>query len=130
MWQKFNSNLGNEVAENWRKKNCSNWFVPMLLPKWKEKNCSNWFVGKKILWQWSYWKLEERERERENCPDKKKSQSPHLLLLILFSMYFGIYSLVISYKPYKTYSTNMNLCDGFFFVFSFLSSLKKGRHHH
>ena len=46
--EKFNSNLGNEVAENegkknkiyaetWRKKNCGNWFVAMELPKWEEK---------------------------------------------------------------------------------------------
>ena len=70
--EKFNSNLGNEVAENegkkedldrnlkeknivaidlwqwncWkgRNKNSSNWFVAMLLPKWKEKKSGNWFV--------------------------------------------------------------------------------------
>ena len=35
--EKFNSNLGNEVAENEEKKNCGNWFVAMELPKWEKK---------------------------------------------------------------------------------------------
>ena len=91
-------------CQNGRKK-----IVPIDL--WEKK-----YYGNGVTENW------RRGRERENCPDKKKSQSPHLLLLILFSMYFGIYSLIISNKPYKTYSTNMNLCDGFIFVFSFLSS--------
>ena len=89
MWQpscwklgeKFNSNLGNEVAkmrgkkddlgqklngkkicgngitEMGGKKNNSNWFVAMLLPKWKEKKCGNWFVAMEL----SKWKGKKKE---------------------------------------------------------------------
>ena len=52
---------------------------------------------KKILWQWSCRKLEERERERErereNCLDKKKESitspfTPDSILHVLWNIFF------------------------------------------
>ena len=59
--EKFNSNLGNEVAENEgggedlsrklkEKKSCGNWFVAKKLPKWEEKK-----IVAIDLWQCCYW---------------------------------------------------------------------------
>ena len=74
LWLKFNSNLGNGVAENWREKKivAIDLWQCFVAEKEGKKIVPIDLWEKKILWQWSCRKLEERERERENCLDKKK----------------------------------------------------------
>ena len=44
---------------------------------------------KKILWQWSCWKLEERERERELFGKKKKKKRKRVNHLTFYSWFYS-----------------------------------------